>query len=501
MLSRPREHDLRLIGGLLGKVSLGLAAMMALPALPALFLREWNAATALLTGAGIALVLGLLADDRATPPAAITWAHGMVTVALAWLLGPVLAAIPFHLSGHTATFLDAWFEAMSGLTTTGLSVIADLDHLAVSLRLYRQLTQFVGGQGIVIVVLALFRAGGGASTLYVAEGRDDRVVPNIQRTARYILEIALLYLVVGTMALTIAVSVAGIRGWPALWHGLGLFFAAFDTGGFAPTSRSIGYYHSVGVEVVVMALMVAGSLAFTWHYRLLRGPRRGLWQHLEVRSLTTTLPLLAAATSLALLAVGTFTGPGPLWRRGVFTAVSAHTGTGYAVGEGALLRSDWGMLAPALVVVAMAFGGMAGSTTGGFKALRIGLAVKGFLRDARRLLLPESALVVMTYHRGRTRILTSEELQAATSILLLYAVTFLGGALVALGYDRWDGAEAVFESVSATANVGLSVGIVGPGMPVGLQLTYLLQMWLGRLEFVAAFALIGYAVALGRRRR
>jgi trk system potassium uptake protein len=108
----------------------------------------------------------------------------------------VLAAIPFYLSGHFADFVDAWFEAMSGLTTSGLSVIQDLDHLSYSMNLYRHLTHFAGGQGIVIVVLAVLASGSGAGMLYVAEGREDRILPNIVRTARFIFTVAAVYLVV-----------------------------------------------------------------------------------------------------------------------------------------------------------------------------------------------------------------------------------------------------------------------------------------------------------------
>lgn len=128
----------------------GLSLMMALPAVLARILGEWNSATALVAGAA-------------------------VVVALAWLLGSVLAAVPLFLSGHVADFLDAWFEVMSGLTTSGRSVVQDLDHRSYPMNFYRHLTHFAGGQGIVIVVLALLTGGGaGVGTLYVAEGRDER---------------------------------------------------------------------------------------------------------------------------------------------------------------------------------------------------------------------------------------------------------------------------------------------------------------------------------------
>jgi trk system potassium uptake protein len=500
MFLRPDGRDLRIIGYHLGRLATGLALLMAVPAVLAVVLGEWNSATALLAGAAIAVAVGQLTEWRLFTRAPLTWSHGTVIVALAWLLGPLLAAVPLYLSGHVGSFLDAWFEAMSGLTTSGLSVVQDLDHLSYSLGFYRHLTHFAGGQGIVIVALSLFAAGGGIGTLYAAEGRDERILPNVVRTSRFIFQVAGVYLVVGTLGLFAATTVAGIGGWRGAWHAVNLFFAAFDTGGFSPTSQSIAYYHSATVEGVIVVLMVAGTMSFGLHYQLWLGRRAELWRNLEVRSLAGTVLAASALAMVGLALLGAYRSGGGLFRKGFFTVLSAHSGTGFAVTDGSAFLTDWGALAPAAVVIAMALGGMAGSTAGGIKAIRVGLLAKSLVHEVERVLLPEAAVPVTTYHSGRTRIMRTKTVRAASTILLLYVLTYLAGALVALTYGRWDVTETLFESVSAAANVGLSVGIVEPGMPVLLQVTYILQMWLGRLEFLAAFALVGYAVSLVRGR-
>lgn len=498
MSLKPDGRDLKVIAFHLGKVATGLAAVMAVPAIVALALREWNAASALWSGAAIALILGRASAARLTTRTSLTWAQGTVVVALAWLVGPLLLGLPLLLSGHLGTWLDAWFEAMSGLTTSGLSLVQDLDHLPQSLALYRHLTHFAGGQGIVIVVLSLLAVGGGQiGTLYVAEGREERIVPSVIRTSRFIFLVAGTYLVIGTLALGAALYTAGFRGWRLWWHAVNLFMAAFDTGGFAPMSTSIAYYHSVTVELVLLVLMFAGTISFALHYHLWRRDQQELVRNLEVRTIMVTLGALTVVVFAGLAIGGTQTTTAGLLRKGFFTLFSAHSGTGFAVTNGATYHSDWGVLAPAAIVTAMALGGMAGSTAGGIKAIRIGLTVKGAVQDVRRLLLPESAMVVASYHAGGgRRVLRDRTLRAATTLLLLYIVTYLAGAGVGLLYGRWEITETLFESVSAAANVGLSVGIVDPAMPNGLKLTYLLQMWLGRLEFSAAFALLGYAGSL-----
>lgn len=324
-------------------------------------------------------------------------------------------------------------------------------------------------------------------------------MPNVIQTARFIWRVAFVYLVIGTAVLFLATWHAGLDPWRAIYHSLNIFMAAFDTGGFSTQSTSIAYYHSLPLEIVVMVLMVAGALSFGVHYELWRGVRGELLRNLETRTIAVSLVTLATLTALGLARSGAFTEGMALFRKGFFTVLSAHTGTGFAVNAPALFVSDWGLLAPAAVVGAMALGGMASSTAGGIKAIRVGISAKGLWKDVRRVLLPESALVVETYHSHRRRILRDEQVRSAVTILLLYLLTYLAGGIVGLFYGI-DFNRSMFESTSAAANVGLSVGVVAPEQALPLKLTYVAQMWIGRLEFMAVFALIATVVAAFRGR-
>ena len=498
---RPGADDLQLIGFYLGKVLLGLGILMLVPVGVALALQEWNSATSFVIGASLCLLVAAYSDARLATRRQLTWAHGMVIVALAWLIGAVFAAVPFVLSGRFSDPLGALFEAMSGLTTTGMSVIHDLDHTPVSEDLYRHLLQFAGGLGIVIVVLSLFAAGGARiATLYASEARDERVLPNVIRTARFIFLVAGAFLIVGTTALFVALVAAGFTPGRALYHGISLFFASFATGGFSTMQASIVYYHSLPVELIVMVLMVAGTLSFGLHLALWRGDPRDVVRHLETRTLAITSSLLFAAVCFGLLRSGTYDTTEALFRKGFFTLLSAASSTGHQVNIGDTYLTDWGVLAPAAIVGAMAIGGMASSTAGGIKALRIGIAFKTLVHDIRRILLPESAMVVTTYHAGKRRILRDQTSRAATTLLLLFIVTYLVGAMAALAYGQFDITQTLFESVSVGSNIGVSIGVVSPQMPDGLMAIYIVMMWLGRLEYVAVFALLGYLVSLSRGR-
>ncbi len=502
VILRPGADDLRLIGFYLGRVLLGLGLVMLVPTGVAVAAGEWNSASAFVVGASLCVIIGAASDAKLATRRSLTWAHGMVITALAWVIGAIFAGIPMYLSGRFDSPLDALFEGMSALTTTGMSVIHDLDHTPLSEDLYRHLLQFVGGQGIVIVVLSLFAAGGARiASLYTSEAREERILPNFIRAARFILLVAGTFLVLGTAALFVALLVAGFEPGRAFYHAINLFFASFDTGGFSVMQSSMMYYHSLSVEIVVMVLMIAGTISFGLHFALWRGNPRELLRHLESRTLAATSLVFLVVLCFGLLYAGTYSDLESMFRKGLFTLVSAVTSTGHQVNVGDTYLTDWGVMAPAAIVGAMAIGGMASSTAGGIKAMRVGLAIKTLFHDIRRILLPESAVQVTTYHAGgRRRILRDETSRAATTVLLLFIVTYLIGAMAALAYGEHDITQTLFEAVSVGSNIGISIGVVSPEMPNGLMGIYIVMMWLGRLEFVAVFALLGYLVSLARGR-
>lgn len=493
MLLRPSGADLRLILVDLGRLLGVIAAAGLLPLGWALAAGETREAGWFLLMIGVG-ALGIGAAELLVPTTrkAVDWSHGMVVVALGWLVVPAVGAIPFVLSGHFGSILDAYFDAMSGVTTTGLATIQDLDHLPASVNVWRHTLQFLGGQGIVLAALTFFSATG-ALSLFQAEGREERIFPSVASTARFIWLVSVVHAGFGIVLLTVdGITVQGFRLGRSFFHAVTIFMAGFDTGGFSPHSTSIGYYHSPIFEAVVAVLMVAGAMSFGLHYALWHRVK-DLGRNLEVRTILTTFATTTAVTMLGLAATGVFTEFAPLLRRGFFHVLSAHTGTGFATVSASEL-GRWGGLAFAGMAVAMALGGMASSTAGGVKSLRIGLTVRSLVDTVRRALLPEHAVLPSSYRHYGAQRLDPRLAQSVMTVSLLYVALYLLGAAVGLHYG-FPLEHALFESVSAAANVGLSVGIVGPEMPVALEAVMILQMWVGRLEFIAVFALVGFAMS------
>lgn len=500
MLFRPDRIDFRLIGFYTGRVVWGVGLAMLIPATFAFAIGEINEGLAFLIGSSVALIVGVLSSLTLRTRAPLRTTHGLATVALAWLTAPLPAAIPLLLSGHYASYLDAYFEAMSGFATIGLTLANDLDHLARSVNLWRHLMQFMGGQGIVVVVLTIFASGGGqVGTLYTGEGREEKIVPNVISTARFIWKVALVYASLGTTLLWSALLVAGLQPLSAAYHAVNLFMSAFDTGGFSIHSSSAAFYRSPVVEAVLMVLMLAGAFSFALHYQLWRNRVDELGRNIETRTLALSLLTLFTVMCIGLARTETFTEFGSLFRVGFFQVVSAHTTTGLSTVPGRLFVTDWGMLAPAMLVAAMAIGGMAGSTAGGIKAIRVGVLAKGLRGDIRRVLLPENAAVVETYHSTTRQVLRSEQVRQAAMLLVLFLLLYLGGGILGLFYG-YDMELALFESTAAASSAGLSVGLVRPDLEWPLKVVYIAQMVIGRLEFVSIFALAGYVVSIVRGR-
>lgn len=490
------EVDVRALVWAMGR-TLAVVAAVSLPSLAtALLLGEHDAAAALTVGCALGVTLAA-ATWHVRPSGTLRWGTAMLAAALAWPTAALVAAVPLVLSGHLGTPLEAVFEAMSALTTTGLSLVQDLDHLPVAIALHRHLLQLLGGAASVLAVLTVLTTGAGRVTMAMPEA-GERLLPNVGRTVRTVVRLTVGVAAAGTAVLTAVLLADGLEPSRALLHGVTLAVSSVATGGFALGSGSVGQHHSALVEAIVAILMLVGATSVAVHLLVARGRLRDAWRHLEVRTTLTTTGTLGVALVGGLALAGTHRDAVALARRGLFTLLSAATTTGHRVVADETMVADWGVLAPAVLVAAMAVGGMTASSAGGIKAFRIGVVARTIAHDARSILLPDAALVVSGYHAGRRRVLTDDTSRAATTVLLLFVVTSLVGGAVGLVAGAGDITRTLFESVSLTTNTGLSTGLIGPGAPPVVLVTAAVQMWLGRLEFVAVLALL--ATLVPRRR-
>ncbi|MFC1517292.1 TrkH family potassium uptake protein [Candidatus Margulisiibacteriota bacterium] len=498
MILRPQLSDYRLISHYIGKVIIGTALIMLIPLLTALSFREWNPFFDFLITIGASLLVGILflflgkKIDKD-----VRWIHGMVIAAFSWIIAVLLGAIPHFLSGHFLSFLDACFDLMSGYTTTGLTLIQNLDHVSYSLNMWRHILTYVGGQGMIVVVLTfLIRGTAGAYMMYVGEGKDERLLPNIIQTSRAIWMISTVYLLVGTTLLSIVTYLEGLRFPRAFLHGLWLFMTSWSTGGFSAHSQNVLYYHSLAIETITMVLFILGSFNFILHYAVWSGKRFEFFKNIEIISFISTVTITFSLVTFALIKLNIYPELFALFRKGFYILLSGHTGTGNTTIY-AQQFLDWGPLAMLAIAIAMAIGGSASSTCGGIKGLRVGLFFKGISQEIKRIVLSENSVFVTKFHHIKDIILTDQHIKMAGLVILCFILIYFGGALLGVAYG-YPFMNSLFDSISAGSTTGLSCGVTSAAMPTPMKLYYIFAMWAGRLEFISVFGLIAFISAMLR---
>jgi trk system potassium uptake protein TrkH len=500
MLFRPDVEDLRLIGLTTGGAVGGIGALMVPFAGLAALLGEGEAALSFVVGAGFGLSVGALSQIFMRGRTAMRATHGLAALAIAWPLCAYAAALPLVLSGHWAGFGDAWFEAVSGLTASGLSLVNDLDHLPVSIDLWRHSLQLIGAFAIMVVAVTVLSGGGRAlGAFHASEEPEEHIGANALRAVRLVGPVFAAWSLAGLAAVLAAVLYAGLPPLAAVRHAVSLFATAFSTGGFAVHTSNLGFYRSPVVEAVAIVLMLGGAVGMPLHVLLSRRRVGELQRGLEPRTFALSLLAVFAVLAVGLVRTETFAGPISLWRAGFLHTVSAHTTSGLHTVPRELLRNDWGELAPIMLLVAMGIGGMAASAAGGVKAIRLGLLGKGIGRDVHRVVLPENAVVSSTYQAGVRRKLEPEHVRGAAVIVFLFLVLYLGVALLGLLYG-YEFDVAMFDAVAASSTSGLSLGLVRPGLEWFMELVLAAAMVVGRLEFLGVLTLFGYAVSFARGR-
>ena len=424
--------------------------------------------------AGLGLI-GILLWRRFQPreAAALTIGQGSVIVVTSWTVVCVASAIPFMLV-EGLSFTQAVFEAVSGWTTTGLSVV-DVQRASHMALLWRSLSQLAGGAGIAVIMLASI-AGPPGTGLSVAEGRSEQLVPHVRASLKLVLALYSSYAAAGLLAYWIA-------GMP-LFEAINHSFTAVATGGFSTRPESIGAWNEMRIEAVTIVLMLLGSMNFLTAWGLVRRRFHHATRSGELRLAAVLIPL-ATVLIFAFVTAPIYGSSGKAVRVAVFEAVSALTGTGFST----TTYSAWPGFGMLVVVALMIVGGGVGSTSGGLKQHRVYVLLKSVWWDVRRALLPENVVMERFIWRGdRKDFVDDRRLRSLGDYVFLYLTVVLAVALiVAVAGHGLD--VSLFESASIVGTVGLSMGATGPQASPLILWAGTVGMLLGRLEF--------YVVAVG----
>lgn len=490
MINRLHLEDWRIIGHYLGVLILLVAVAMMVPFIMSLVLQEFSTSIDLMLSIGVTAISGSVLLFLKVERSNLDWRHSLVITGLCWVVLSVFGALPLWMSGHYDGYLDAFFESVSAFTTTGMSLCIDVDHMALSLSVWRCFMHLIGGIGVVVIALALgvFGTGSAAASLYHAEAHMGQVMPGIKQTSQFILKVAAIIVVAGSIACTIPLLFVGEEPYKAAINGCLVTAAAFSTGGMTASGLGIMGYHSWPLEAMSLVLACFGIINFVLYGDIWKGIYKNFFKDIEVRTVFIWVTALVTLMALA-LAGSYFTTTGAVLRRGLFEVLSGAFNLGFSTLHSGQVLFAMGSGALFVIILSMTICGSSSSASGGIKALRIGVIAKSVVQSIKEALAPDRARPrTFFFQRGKHR-LTSDLVSSAMIILLLYLVMYAIGAVVGIAYG-YDALSAIFDSVSAASNTGLSLGVSSLGMPKPLEVIYIIEMWLGRLEFIAIFAMI-----------
>ncbi len=406
--------------------------------------------------------------------------EGFLVVSLAWLLLSVFGALPFVISGVIPNFVDALFEAVSGFTTTGATIMTQIEGTPHGVMFWRSFTHWIGGMGVLVLTLALIpQMSGRTSHLVRAESPGptlSKIVPRMGDTAK------ILYLIYGALTVIefLLLMLAGMNAYDAAIHALG----TAGTGGFSNYGASVGHFDSAWIDAIITLFMVLFGINFVIYYKMLLRD----WQEIRANEelkwyLAIYLGATAVITLILLPEKGNFF---TALRYSSFQVASVVSTTGYGTDNFDL----WPLTARMLILVLLFFGSCAGSTAGGMKICRVGMLSKQAIREVRHTIQPRKAMVVRfegkAVDEGVLR-------QVATFAFIYVALVLVGGFLLSLE-NRYDMMTNFSAALTCVSNVGPGFGAVGPagsfaGYGPFAKLLSSFLMLAGRLEIFPMLAL------------
>lgn len=474
--------NVRLVAYLTGVVLIFSSGFMLIPLAVSLYL-QGDDIHALGSSFLLTLVFGVLLFFMCRAQRNVELGHrdGFAIVTISWLAMSLFGSLPYLFSGTTVSFTNAYFESMAGFTTTGASVFTNLSDIPRGVLLWRSLTQWIGGMGIIVLSIAILpMLGVGGMQLFRAEVPEigvEKIRPRILDIAK-----SLWYIYAGlTLSLALLLMFGGMNLYDAACHA----FTTMATGGFSTRNESIAFYQSAYIDFIITIFMLLAGVNFSLHFFALRGKVSRFSQSSEFRFYCSVVVLSGVAVTASLLLSGAYTSVSEAFRFAMFQVASIMTTTGYATAD----YEVWPVFSQMILISLMFFGGMVGSTGGGMKQVRIMLTFKQAYREIYYLIHPHA----MTTLKLDGRSLPKETIGGIWGYLFLFIVIFLSAALM-LSVMGVDMTTSVTTVISAMANVGPALGKAGPTenystIPGLGKWVLIICMLMGRLEIYTVIIL------------
>ena len=469
----------RMIRYLLGIILLIEAVLMVLPASVALIYGE--SVVPFLVTIAMLLIISLPAVLFKPKNKRIFAKDGFVVVASAWILMSAFGALPFFLDGAIPNFIDAFFETVSGFTTTGASVLTEIESLPKGILFWRSFTHWVGGMGVLVFMMAILPSSGGGQNIHLMRAEvpgptKGKLVPKMRHTALILYGIY--------MALTFIEFVALLLCGMPVYDSLVNSFATAGTGGFSVLNSSIGGYNNAAAEWVIAVFMFVFGVNFNLYYFVIIGRARELIKSEEFR--TYALLCFSSVTLIVINTVNMFEQFGDCLRSAFFQVNTIMSTTGFVTQD----FNTWPEVSKTLLVILMVVGACAGSTAGGLKVSRVLIVFKGMICQVRRLLRPHSVNVV----RLDGEVVPDETVRSATGYISIYLLIVIATVFL-ISIDGFGLETNLTATLACINNIGPGLGEVGPvgnfsGFSALSKTLLSLNMLIGRLEIMPMIILL-----------
>ena len=463
------------------------AILLLLPALVSLIYGEFSGVYFLIPS-GILIVIYLLVGMKKPEKRTIYGKEGMVIVASAWILWSLFGALPFTVSGSIPSYLDAFFETVSGFTTTGSSILTDVEALPQGMLFWRSFTHWIGGMGVLVFVMVMTTLDK-KNSMYLMRAEvpgpeKDKLVPRTMSTARILYG---MYLGL-TLIEVILLLLGGMNMFDSLIHA----FGTAGTGGFSNYAASVGHFDSAYIDGVISIFMILFGVNFNLYFFLLIRDFKPVWKNEELRAYLGII--LAAVAVITLNISGQYPNPLKAFRYALFQVASIITTTGYATAD----YNAWPMLSQCILLMLMVIGACASSTGGGIKVSRFLMVLKCIKREIKQMVHPKSISII----RVNDKKMGADVLRSLYVYLMAYAGIVVGSVLI-VSIDNLD-FGTTFSSVLATLNnIGPGIADVGPVgsfaefSPLS-KIVFCFDMLAGRLE-IFPFLMLFTASAWNRK--
>ncbi len=474
----------RVTAYILGQISVIMGALMCIPLFMAVGYKEMGTAFGFGIAIAVAVAVGVIGillrpskDKRELRPSS-----GLIMCGLAWILLSLISAIPFRLSNYIPHYIDALFETISGFTTTGASILSDVEALPRSLLFWRALTQWIGGMGVLVFIIAIMPKNDKASTALAKAEMTGSQFGKLVSKMRFTTQILYAMYIVLTLVLVGILCACKMPVFDSFCHA----FSTASTGGFSVKNASIAAYDSVAIEVVITIFMILFSINFNVFYMILIGRAIKALRNEEVTWFMIIYVVVVAAITTSLCVSKTYSSVAEALRYASFNVASVMSTTGYGTAN----FVTWPVLTQVLLLGVMCVGGCAGSTAGGMKVSRGIILCKSSILNVKKTMSPRSVYTLKMDGKP----IGEDTVRNVQSFFVLYILIIVISTILisiegAVG-DSITGFETNFSAViSAINNIGPGIGAVGPTGNYGdygvfSKIVLCLDMLLGRLEIL-----------------